>query len=200
MGERRDQFSSALRSLSRHPIVTGVIAGLIVAAIVAAISGPAAMLDFLAGIPWFYVGVVLTATIGGFAGGMYVEIRAVERSNRLIHWLSKNAPKDEDMDRAEWALGFTRKYRPPDPNLFGPIVDGKVMSKRVFEDEHDGEQTGLLRIKESSTTSCWCVFDPNAKTFRKAREGEEVTIMAVPIGVVGHELFFLDVSDSESSD
>ena len=185
IGER---FKRAVRRHSMNFIIA-VLAGLLVTGIVSK-WGARAVADILDKIPWGYFGIAAAALVGLFLGGLLIEWRAVNRSDRLLHWLARNAPENEDMDRAEWVFGFLRKYKPRIEGQLGPMLSGKVISKRVLDDE-----TGLLQIDEDPS-SCWCVFDRSATIFREATVGEKVATLALPLGVVGHEVFFLDVSET----
>lgn len=188
MENLRGLFLPAFKNLGTK-LVIGVVAGLIATAI-AAKMGATAVFDLLATVPWSYIGILSAACLGLFAGGMLIEMRAVARSDRLIHWLARNAPKNEDMDREDWVFGFIREGKPRIEGQIAPALGGKVISKRVVDKE-----TGLLQIDESPT-SCWCVFERSSPIFREATVGEKVATLALPIGVVGHELFFLDVSET----
>jgi len=152
--------------------------------------GAQTLADLLEKVPWSYVGILVAAFLGLFLGGFLVEFRHANRSSKLVHWLSRNAPQ-EDMDRLDWVLGLLRKGKPRIEGQIAPVLEGTVVSKRVLDDK----KTGLLHIDEDPT-SCWCVFDRDAPTFREATEGTKVATLALPIGLVGDELFFLDVSET----
>ena len=183
-----DRISSTLGNLV---LGTGLQWGLaLLGALILSMLGARTVADLLEKVPWSYVGVLVAAFLGLFLGGFFVESRHVTRSSKLVHWLSRNAPR-EDMDRLDWVLGLLRKGKPRIEGQVAPVLEGTVVSKRVLDDK----KTGLLRIDEDPM-SCWCVFDRDAPIFRGAAEGTKVATLALPIGLVGDELFFLDVSET----
>ncbi|MXW71196.1 MAG: hypothetical protein F4Z74_07070 [Acidobacteria bacterium] len=186
MADLRDRFSSSLGNLSIS-LVVAVVGGLITTAI-AAKMGANAVLDLLARIPWSYIGILLAAWLGLFAGGMLIEMRAVARSRRLIHWLAREASKAEDLDRVEWVFGFTHG-----DEIVGVVLEGEVLSKRTVRSY---PEIGLLQLRERGGDVLWCSLSRGSPLFRDAREGEAITIAAAPIGVVGNEVCWRAAEDT----
>ena len=186
MADLRDRFSSSLGNLSIS-LVVAVVGGLIATAI-AAKMGATAVFDLLARIPWSYIGVLFVAGLGLFAGGMLIEMRAVARSKRLIHWLAREASNGEDLDRVEWVFGFTHR-----DEIMGVELEGEVLSKRTVRSY---PEIGLLQLRESGGDVLWCSLSRSNPLFRDAREGDEVTIGAAPIGVVGNEICWCAAEDT----
>ena len=168
---------------------TKVVAGLLAALVLALIAAKfgdgtpgAATLKAIRAVPWFYIGVLVAALVAFFAGGAWVQVRAIRRSQKLVHRLARRAPRTDDFDRVEWVFGFLRANTTP------VIVEGYILSKRRAK---DGETLGFLQIDEGQKTTCWCACDRNGLTFRNAREEKRITLSAHPLGVIGNELFFI---------
>ena len=166
----------ALREMAFSAILR--VVGWILATLLLAKVGAETMAEVLSTVPWSFLAVAVVAFLGFALAGWIAATRAIDRSDRFVHWLSRNNPGgDEELEDVAFRL-----IR----NAVPAAIWGKVLEKRVAEDG-----TGILRVgRDGAIIPFWCAFEAGSSTFRRARKGDEVAVLATPIGMIGKELCF----------